>query len=62
MVLTEIFWLVNTSSISAALRVGNCGTLLSIDETCLSHDELYTIVTNKAFRGKKGVVSRVQYR
>ena len=32
----------------------NIGTHLSIDETCLSHDELYTIVTNKAFRGKKG--------
>ena len=32
----------------------NIGTHLSIDETCLSHDELYTIVTNKAFKGKKG--------
>ena len=32
----------------------NIGTHLSIDETCLSHDELYTIVTNKAFRGRKG--------
>ena len=32
----------------------NIGTRLSIDETCLSHDELYTIVTNKAFKGKKG--------
>lgn len=32
----------------------NMGAHLSIDETCLSHDELYTIVTNKASRGKKG--------
>ena len=32
----------------------NIGTHLSIDETCQSHDELYTIVTNNAFRGKKG--------
>ena len=30
----------------------NIGTHLSIDETCLSHDELYTIVTNKAFRAQ----------
>lgn len=32
----------------------NIGTHLSIDETCLSHDELYTIVTNKSFKGRKG--------
>lgn len=32
----------------------NIGTHLSIDETCLSHDELYTIVTNKAFKSRKG--------
>lgn len=32
----------------------NIVTHLSIDETCLSYDELYTIVTNKAFKGKKG--------
>ena len=32
----------------------NIGPHLSIDETCLSHDELYTIVTNKDFKGKKG--------
>lgn len=32
----------------------NIGPHLSIDETCLSHDELYTIVTNKEFKGKKG--------
>ncbi|WP_341832129.1 transposase [Sphingobacterium thalpophilum] len=29
---------------------------LSIDETCLSHGELYTVVTNKEARGKKGTI------
>lgn len=32
----------------------NMGTHLSIDETALSQGELYTIVTNKAGKGKKG--------
>lgn len=32
---------------------------LSIDETSLSHDELYTIVTNKAAQGKKGSIVAV---
>ena len=36
----------------------NIGTHLSIDETCLSHDELYTIVTNKAFMGRKGSLAK----
>ena len=30
------------------------GTHLSIDEVALSQGELYTIVTNKKFKGKKG--------
>jgi len=34
----------------------NLGTRLSIDETCLSQDEVYTIVTNKDGRGKKGTL------
>lgn len=34
----------------------NLGSRLSIDETCLSHGELYTIVTNKAAKGKKGAI------
>lgn len=34
----------------------NLGPQLSIDETSLSHDELYTIVTNKAAQGKKGSI------
>lgn len=34
----------------------NIGPSLSIDETCLSHGELYTIVTNKQARGRKGAI------
>ncbi|MEQ9576282.1 MAG: transposase [Marinoscillum sp.] len=32
----------------------NIGTHLSIDETALSQGELYTVITNKAAKGKKG--------
>jgi len=32
------------------------GTRLSIDETALSNGELYTIVTNKEAKGRKGVI------
>lgn len=34
----------------------NLGTSLSIDETALSQGELYTIITNKAAKGKKGAL------
>lgn len=34
----------------------NTGVHLSIDETALSNGELYTIVTNKAAKGKKGAL------
>lgn len=34
----------------------NMGTHLSIDETSLSNGELYTIVTNKAAKGRKGTL------
>ncbi len=34
----------------------NIGERLCIDETCLSTGELYTIVTNKAAKGKKGAI------
>jgi transposase len=34
----------------------NIGEFLSIDETALSNGELYTIVTNKKAKGKKGVL------
>ena len=32
----------------------NLGPRLSIDETCLSQDEVYTVVTNKDAHGRKG--------
>jgi len=32
----------------------NIGPHLSLDETCLSQGELYTVLTNKAAKGKKG--------
>lgn len=34
----------------------NMGTHLSIDETALSNDELYTVLTNKAAKGSKGAI------
>lgn len=34
----------------------NMGPRLSIDETALSNDELYTVVTNKAAKGRKGAI------
>ncbi|WP_255491511.1 transposase [Dysgonomonas sp. ZJ279] len=34
----------------------NIGSHLSIDETALTYDELYTIITNKAAKGKKGAL------
>lgn len=34
----------------------NIGTRLSLDETSLSNGELYTILTNKAAKGQKGVL------
>jgi len=36
--------------------IENIGPYLSIDETSLSHGELYTIITNKERKGKKGSV------
>lgn len=32
----------------------NLGSQLSLDETCLSNGELYTVLTNKAAKGRKG--------
>jgi len=34
----------------------NMGEYLSLDETSLSHGELYTVVTNKSAKGKKGTL------
>lgn len=36
------------------LYKNNIGQSLSMDETCLSQGELYTIITNKSAQGKKG--------
>ena len=33
----------------------NVGERLSVDETSLSNGELYTVVTNKAAKGRKGL-------
>ncbi len=38
------------------LFADNTGAYLSIDETSLSYDELYTVVTNKEAKGKKGAL------
>lgn len=35
---------------------GNIGAYLSLDEVCLSQGELYTVLTNKEARGKKGAL------
>lgn len=37
----------------------NIGPYLSLDEVCLSQGELYTVLTNKAARGKKGALLAV---
>lgn len=34
----------------------NLGEYLSIDETCLTQGELYTVLTNKAAKGKRGAL------
>jgi transposase len=34
----------------------NLGKRLSIDETALSHGELYTVLTNKSAKGKSGTI------
>ena len=47
-------WELRDKAEEYVLFPNNIGSHLSIDETCLSHNELYTIVTNKAFKGKKG--------
>lgn len=39
----------------------NMGPRLSIDETSLSNGDLYTLVTNKAAKGKKGAIVAIVY-
>ena len=38
------------------LFADNVGTHLSLDETAFSQGELYTIITNKAAKGKQGAI------
>lgn len=38
------------------LFADNIGSKLSIDETSLSNGELYTIITNKQAKGRKGAI------
>ena len=39
------------------LFLGNFGDDMSLDETCLSNGEVYTILTNKAAHGGKGALA-----
>jgi hypothetical protein len=41
---------------NAVMYASNIGAHLSIDETALSKDELYTIITNKAAKGRQDVI------
>lgn len=47
-------WEQRAHSLDWILFKENAGEYLSIDETSLSQGELYTIVTNKPAKGKKG--------
>ncbi len=49
-------WKYKSTAMDYVLYPENIGPHLSIDETCLSQDEVYTIVTNKAGKGKKGTL------
>jgi len=50
------FWEARVHAKKWLLFPQNVGERLSIDETCLSDGELYTIVTNKSARGRKGAI------
>lgn len=47
-------WQASTTALDYVIYKKNLGKHLSIDETCLSQGELYTILTNKSGHGKKG--------
>ena len=47
-------WIENRTPEEYVLFKENIGPQISMDETCLSQGELYTIVTNKAAKGMKG--------
>ena len=46
-------WIINSNAPKYVLNKENLGDRISMDETCLSNGELYTIITNKAANGKK---------
>ena len=37
----------------------NIGTRLSIDEVAVSNGELYTVITNKDAKGRKGIIRNI---
>ena len=43
------------SNMTTLLYPENIGENLSLDETCLSNGDVYTILTNKAAKGRKGL-------
>ena len=49
-------WRYKNTADQGILYPENIGPNLSIDETCLSHGELYTILSNKSAKGKKGTI------
>lgn len=49
-------WEHRDNATAALIFPENISGHLSIDETCLSQGELYTVVTNKRARGKKGTI------
>lgn len=50
------FWEHKENARKGLIFEQNIGPFLSIDETSLSHGELYTIVTNKQAKGKSGTL------
>jgi len=49
-------WEFKNSAQKGLIFPKNIGARLSIDETSLSHGELYTVVTNKEAKGKAGTL------
>ena len=49
-------WFFKNEHLNHILFPENIGTHLSIDETCITQGELYTVLTNKSAKGKKGTL------
>lgn len=47
-------WLIDNNAPNSIVYKQNLGSHISMDETSLSNGELYTIITNKAAKGKQG--------